>query len=368
MAETMTLDVTGRQPLYIQLYDRLQTRIQNGTYEPGSALPSIKQLAAEYDISIITVESALKKLIDAGICYRRPKKGTFVAPSPVAAAPASVVSDPNARQTLVVYAPYEIETCRMLSQLNEGIHAAARNAGMDLLHLSGELEEELTMLEANPGLVIRGVLILYATRHNQLAQLAQKHPNLRFVLLNYQYESFAMTPANLYGVFSEEFGGGYAMTRYLLERGCRKIGILACQDDDMNYSLRIAGYKLALEHFGLPFRPEWVINEPGVPTGELRHLGRVGMEKLLTRVTPDAVFGLNDLLIVGAIEYLRQEHPEHRIIMAGYDHYIPELSLSYGFSSVAVNARGMGETAVEILLQSELPVKSFRLPTTLIQR
>ncbi len=364
---TLTLTECADRPLYVQLHDRLLEQIKLGVYKEGEALPGIKHLAAASGVSVITVEAALKRLIASGICYRRPKKGTFVVPR--STRPGVRAAGGNVRQAMVVYSPCAVDADRMLAEFNYGIHAQAREAGVDLLHISGDLNDNLASLTDNPGLEVRGVMILYAAHLEAVAQVAARHPDMRFVLLNYQFEGFSGTPDNLYGVFSDEFGGGYAMTDYLLKRGCRKIAVLSSQSaGNCNYPMRIAGYRMALENFGLRYDPKLVADVHNEGLSHLRQAGREGVIQILGYDLPDAIFGLNDLLTAGAIEYLRQERPELNIAMAGFDHYDPEVSMSYNFPTMAVDTEGLGRMAVRILCSEEMPVKSFRLAATLIQR
>lgn len=65
-------------PLYFQLANQLEARITSGEYPVNSFLPSEHQLAAEFDVSLITVRGAMRLLIDKGLVERRPGKGTAV--------------------------------------------------------------------------------------------------------------------------------------------------------------------------------------------------------------------------------------------------------------------------------------------------
>lgn len=65
-------------PLYQQLYDTILEKIDNGEYQVGDKIPSEEQLSKLYDISRITVRSAIKKLCDDNILVKKHGKGTFV--------------------------------------------------------------------------------------------------------------------------------------------------------------------------------------------------------------------------------------------------------------------------------------------------
>jgi DNA-binding GntR family transcriptional regulator len=63
---------------YVQLAGRLRSRIKAG--EIRHVLPSIMELTEETGLSINTVRRAIKLLIDEGLVYTVPGRGTFVSP------------------------------------------------------------------------------------------------------------------------------------------------------------------------------------------------------------------------------------------------------------------------------------------------
>jgi len=67
--------------LYEQIVDGLKREISAGRLQPGTPLPSFRQLAADLLVSVITVKRAYEELEREGIIYRRQGLGTFVAES-----------------------------------------------------------------------------------------------------------------------------------------------------------------------------------------------------------------------------------------------------------------------------------------------
>ncbi len=70
-----------RDPLYIQVHDRLMRMIQDGTFCVGQQLPSEAELSASLGISRPTLREALRALEQRGLIVRRHGHGTFVARS-----------------------------------------------------------------------------------------------------------------------------------------------------------------------------------------------------------------------------------------------------------------------------------------------
>ncbi|MFE0588605.1 GntR family transcriptional regulator [Micromonospora sp. NPDC050187] len=62
-----------------ELLGSLLHKIENGSYPPGSQLPSGRTLAAEYDVSHSTIQRAIATLRERGVLVGRPGRGVFVA-------------------------------------------------------------------------------------------------------------------------------------------------------------------------------------------------------------------------------------------------------------------------------------------------
>ena len=65
-------------PLYEQIIRQLKEQILQGKLEQGSILPSIRALAKELKVSIITVKRAYEELEQEGFVETTPGKGTYV--------------------------------------------------------------------------------------------------------------------------------------------------------------------------------------------------------------------------------------------------------------------------------------------------
>ncbi|MFI7076325.1 winged helix-turn-helix domain-containing protein [Micromonospora sp. NPDC049903] len=64
-----------------ELLDELLGKIKDGTYPPGSQLPSGRVLADKYDVSQSTISRAVARLRQRGVLVGRPGRGVFVADS-----------------------------------------------------------------------------------------------------------------------------------------------------------------------------------------------------------------------------------------------------------------------------------------------
>ena len=67
------------KPIYEQIYTQIKNCILTGELSPGDALPSIRALAKDLRISVITTTRAYDELEQDGFIDRVPGKGCYVA-------------------------------------------------------------------------------------------------------------------------------------------------------------------------------------------------------------------------------------------------------------------------------------------------
>ena len=68
------------KPIYEQIADQVKEQIMAGALAAGDALPSMRLLAKELRISVITTKRAYEELERDGFLENVPGKGCFVAP------------------------------------------------------------------------------------------------------------------------------------------------------------------------------------------------------------------------------------------------------------------------------------------------
>lgn len=74
------LSNSSGKPIYEQIADQVKEQIMTGALEVGDALPSMRLLAKELRISVITTKRAYEELEREGFLQNVPGKGCFVAP------------------------------------------------------------------------------------------------------------------------------------------------------------------------------------------------------------------------------------------------------------------------------------------------
>ena len=73
---------SDKRPMYIQIMEQIKQRIAVGDWVEGQVIPSIRQLAVDLQVSVITVKRAYLELEREGVIVTQQGKGSHVASSP----------------------------------------------------------------------------------------------------------------------------------------------------------------------------------------------------------------------------------------------------------------------------------------------
>jgi GntR family transcriptional regulator len=74
----MTVGWNDNIPIYRQLKERVVGMMLDGVLKAGDALPSVRQVAAEYQLNPITVSKAYQELVDDNLVEKRRGIGMYV--------------------------------------------------------------------------------------------------------------------------------------------------------------------------------------------------------------------------------------------------------------------------------------------------
>jgi GntR family transcriptional regulator len=74
----VSIEWNDDQPIYRQLRDLVIERILDGSFPEGEAVPSVRQVASDYNINHLTVAKAYQELVDNGLLEKRRGLGMFV--------------------------------------------------------------------------------------------------------------------------------------------------------------------------------------------------------------------------------------------------------------------------------------------------
>jgi GntR family transcriptional regulator len=113
---------TEDQPIYRQLIEQTITRIIDNTYPEGDMLPSVRQLASDYQVNPLTAAKAYKELARDGLIQRIRGEGLIVAK--------------GAREAL-----FKRERTKFLKEEWPNLRARLRRLGIDVRTLAESMED-----------------------------------------------------------------------------------------------------------------------------------------------------------------------------------------------------------------------------------
>jgi GntR family transcriptional regulator len=79
MTGAFAISQSDKRPMYLQIMEQIKQRIAVGDWTEGQAIPSIRQLAADLQVSVITVKRAYLELEHEGVIVTQQGKGSHVA-------------------------------------------------------------------------------------------------------------------------------------------------------------------------------------------------------------------------------------------------------------------------------------------------
>lgn len=239
------IDETLRRPLYMQIRESIRQKISSGELKAGDRLPPESEIASELGVSLKIIRQALSPLVDEGLIYRRPQRGTFIGrKDPVI---------PNAPRTFNIGVVGHTSMTGWLDDIVRGVgdELSRRNYHMFVCSSDNDNHKEAEHVRS---LVRKGVdgLIIFPVDQLRGQQHDYEHLNelqqarMPFVLID-RYIPHLETD---YVVF-DNYGGAYDATRYLIKLGHKVIGHLTAPLSITTTQARIRGFKDAMVAAGL---------------------------------------------------------------------------------------------------------------------
>ncbi|MBQ7777165.1 MAG: LacI family DNA-binding transcriptional regulator [Lachnospiraceae bacterium] len=183
--------------------------------------------------------------------------------------------------------------------------------------------------------------------------------------------AYGLAVENKYpSVVIDDEKGGYDITKYLLEKGHGKIGVVTGVKDNLHTKERLAGYKRALAEANIAYEPRLICEGDWS-----RRSGYAHMSDLLEGGV-SAVFAMNDSMAAGVYDYLYEQElvPGEDISVIGYDNKELAEYLRPELSTNQVPLKEIGHRAAQILLErleseeQERNNEPIRLPCKMIHR
>ncbi len=360
--------MTNREPRYAEITAKLAERIQSGELRPDSPVGSESQLCQEFGVSRPTVRRAIAELTSRGLVVAVPGKGTYVCGSTM----------PSETKPVISFIVPHLQT-PFTGEVYRGIQSVAEQHGYAVAVYGSDwriaMENENIRLAVSRG--ESGTIIFPNWGRSNYADLVDlKKMGFPFVLVD---SFFKDLPTDY--VVVDNVMGAYEAVEHLIDLGHTNIAHIMGKPRAANEA-RLEGYRQALDHHGIAFRPEMVVsidqpaykdNEPGEMVGEEETI------ELLSRPNrPTAIFAGNDFIALGVIKAagtMGLKVPEDLAIV-GFDDLDFASWPGIELTTVAQPKVRIGEAAAELLigkiearLRNPNPgIRQIVLPTSLVIR
>ena len=320
------------KPLYWKIYEKLKKDIEEGKIKKGELISPEIQLTKIFNVSRITIRKALQLLQNENFIKRKKRFGTEVIYEP------KKLRDKKAIGVLLV----DI-TRPFFNEILKGIQYCLDKNGYKLVlcdtENKNEKEKEYILRYKD---AVGGFIIAPCTENKNLPIYAELIvEKVPFVFID-RY----IPELNTDYVVSDNFEGGYIITKHLIELGHKNIAVIA-EPEATSVNERIEGYKKALQEINI--KKEYIFSsgkrgfENGYETG-----------KKIIKDFPEitAVFCINDDVAIGCLKAIIEcglKVPDD-ISIAGYDNLPFSYQIHPGLTTIEQEKFEMGKKAAEILL------------------
>lgn len=337
-------------PKYQRVADAIEAQVRKGKWEAGR-MPSVRGVADQYEVSIVTASRALQVLRDKGLIQTIERTGTFRLPPPTAERWAVVLR--------VTPGPYRAATAEVT---RVGFEAVARRQPMhlhfDAFALDPGLTPDAAERAARQALAndIQGVFLLPSRACDEDARTDEafldgcRRAGLPAVLVERGLRGRGGKPDHDL-VALDDADAAADCTRHLLDLGRRRVAVVVASPTS-THNDRVAGYLYALHTARAagrrPEPPELVVRLPEErPTeGVAMYLAdRVVREKI------DGVICYQDYVAMGLIVELlnRGVRVPADVAVVGFDNIDVGDLFPAGLTTYDYPAEGMAGQAVRLM-------------------
>jgi DNA-binding LacI/PurR family transcriptional regulator len=240
----------NRTKLGEQIGAALQAKVASGELPPGSRLPSERELAELFGVSVPVIRQAAEILIRRNLLHRRQGSGTYVRQD----APDWLSGTARTQGNLGLVIDYT-EGSDYFGQLFQQICRAAREArwALQVLYAGGITPEQLRdeILHAD----VQGILWANGLKSGDAERIEAIDRQKPVVLVN---QSPGKTATR--SVCSDDYAGAQLAARHLMSLGHKKIAFVTDHLDTSPHRERLCGFRDALRDSKLKLDNERVLN------------------------------------------------------------------------------------------------------------
>ncbi|OGU13747.1 MAG: hypothetical protein A2076_15215 [Geobacteraceae bacterium GWC2_53_11] len=359
----MPIDLHNSTPLYLQIVDDIKSKIAAMELKSGDQLQSHAELAAAYNVSLITVKKALATMIYEGVVYSRVGKGTYVA---------KPVPRTTRREHQTVGLVLRDIRSPFFSRVMHSVEDTAYELGYHVLisNSSGKAEREEAQIARFRKFGVDGMIIASMTHKYHATPTIRRilHEGFPFVMVSY------IADENIPFVGSDHELGGFIATEHLIKLGYQRIGYINGEKGNMVGELRGRGYTRALRSHGkrvdtrlvfhLRKRGEWYDYQSGY---------EIGRRFKSFALKPDAFFVYNDLSALGFENAILEQglNIPDDVAIIGFDDIERGQYAAVPLTTIRQPTDVIGQKAVELLVGKmegkEIPLRQILKPELIVR-
>jgi LacI family transcriptional regulator len=338
-------------PKYVAVAEALESQIREGRWD-GGRMPSVRGIAGQHGVSVVTASRALQILRDKGLVQTVQRSGCFRVPPPTAERWALVLR--------LTPGPWQKAT---LSLSRLGFEALARREPMHLEHEAVQLSAGLAEAELRGRarrareLGVRGVFLLPSRHCPEEAELDERFlaacraESLPVVLMERNLRGHARAlETDL--VALDDVDAAARSTRHLLELGRRRVALVVASPTS-SHNDRVAGYLYALHAAsleadrGAEMKPTVLYQSTDVPNRE----AYARLADQVRRLRLDGVVCYQDYTAMGLIIELlaRGARVPDDVAVVGSDDLPIGNLFTVGITTYTYPSEAMAEQAVRLM-------------------
>ena len=338
------------------IIDDIKSKIRNGTYT--DKLPSIYDLAEEYNVNFKTVNNAYQSLAESGIITSKKGGGSFIK---------KTKNSPIENKMIPFFFPtrghvYDPMYNTISSKLVD-------NNFLPILIINDDAEKKREQLNKLMDSSIDKIIICHDKffPYDILKENEHRFKNITFLVEKYSEIDF-----NANHILSDYWYGAYIATKYLIDKGHERILHINYKSGapaefyryTSHYKI-CSGYKDALAESGLSAREQYIFE-----TDEQEHDEQVLYDLLISENRPSAIFAAADSRLVSAMKVIRQiglKVPDD-LALVGYYNTPHCTEADIPFTSVSIKEEEIVSEAVRKILSSSNEKERIYIKPELIIR
>jgi len=329
--------------------------IVSGKCKVSDKLPTVRELAKEYNVSYVTILEAVKILAQEGVVVKRQGSGIYISPKP-----AKSKDYPIVKRIGYITNSFAVKNAFGYKIL-EGIERVTCKSGyrLEVANSNGDFDREKQIVAAFIEGGIDG-LVLYPAdpRCSEYEYLASEFKDTPIVTVD-----LAQTSMQRSSVVFDNCNAGYEITKHLIAKGRRKLLFYYNSLDESNRAIqdRLSGIRKAIQ--------QELANDSGIIFSVESWSGnslKYSYDKLETIMNsskrPDAIIASSDGQAASVYYWLISNGYKvpTGVELAGFDNILPDFvpwlemgeGYHYHWPTTNPDFTRLGERAMELLLET----------------